>query len=153
MRIFLLALLLLVLGFAAYVRLAPSDPARWHRFAAPKAPGDYQSPGGFEARRVVVDDSVLAQLDAIIRATPRTRVLAGSVEEGFITYMTRSALWGFPDYTNVYLTPNDQLAGGRTTLTIRGHLRFGRSDLGVNRARIEGWMAQLPPGALQSLPE
>ena len=76
----------------------------------------------------------MARIDAIARATPRTTVLAGSVAEGRITYVTRSRLWGFPDYTTV------ERSGDRITLF--GRLRFGRGDMGVNRARIEGWLAQ-----------
>lgn len=146
MRIVLLILLVAVIGLAAYIRLAPSDPAQWHRFAYPKpAPGEYPSEGGFESRRVVSGPEVLDRLDTIIRATPRTQLLAGSVEEGFVTYVTRSALWGFPDYTTVYLTQVDPEVDGQTTLTIHGRLRFGRGDMGVNRVRIEGWLDALGP--------
>lgn len=154
MRAVLLVLILLVAAMA-YIRLAPSDPARWHRFTSPKAPGLYPGAGSFEVRRVVVSDpkTVFDLVLHQIEATPRTRLLTGGPEEGFVTYMTRSALWGFPDYTTAYLTRNDAQAGGLTTLTIHGRLRFGHADLGVNRARIEAWLAALPVGALQSLPE
>ena len=146
---------LLVVLAAAYVRLAPSDPDRWHRFAPPGPPGDYPATGGFTARRVVGGDpaGVMAALDQIARDTPRTRVLAGSAAEGFVTYVTRSALWGFPDYTTVYLTRTDPQADGDTTLTIHARLRFGQSDMGVNAARVRAWLAALPAGALQSAPE
>ena len=151
MRLFLIALIVLVLGFAVWVRVAPSDPARWHRMNSPRGLGELAGAGSFETRRVVEGDgaAALAALDGIARATPRTRVLAGSVEEGFVTYVTRSALWGFPDYTGVYLTQNDPAAEGATTLTIWGRLRFGQSDMGVNRARIEGWLGQMPEGLLR----
>jgi hypothetical protein len=146
-----LVVLLLVMG-AAYVRVAPSDADRWHRFAYPKAPGDYPSPGGFEARRVVTGDPavVLQALDRIAKETPRTTVLAGSAEAGFVTYVTRSALWGFPDYTTVYITDDDPQADGATTLTLHARLRFGQSDLGVNAARVRAWLGAMPEGALQS---
>jgi hypothetical protein len=45
------------------------------------------------------DRAALARLDEIALATPRTTRLAGSPDEGRITWITRSALWGFPDYT------------------------------------------------------
>jgi uncharacterized protein (DUF1499 family) len=113
----------------AYVRLAPSDPGRWHVMPESLAPGDLA--GG--AVRVVPGD--MAALDAIIRATPRTRVLAGDVAQGMITYVTRSRLFGFPDYTTVRQDGE--------TLEIYGRLRFGKSDLGVNAARIDGWLQRL----------
>lgn len=81
----------------------------------------------------------LARLDAIAMATPRTLRLAGSPETGSITWITRSRLWGFPDYTTAQITETD--TGPR--LDIFARLRFGRSDLGVNAARLQAWVNQL----------
>uniref|UniRef100_UPI0024B9D19D DUF1499 domain-containing protein n=1 Tax=Marinovum algicola TaxID=42444 RepID=UPI0024B9D19D len=80
-----------------------------------------------------------AAFDAVMRATPRTEVLAGSLEEGRITYVTRSKLMGYPDYTTLSLTETPQGA----LLEVFSRARYGKSDLGVNRARIEGWLAAL----------
>lgn len=130
--IIICAFILVVATFAAYVRLAPVDPAKWHDLPTGLAPGD--GPG--RAVRVVPDDGdTLERLDAIIRDTPRTTVLAGSVDEGMITYITRSALWGFPDYTTV------ARQGGQ--IVLYGRLRFGKSDMGVNAKRLDGWLARL----------
>lgn len=120
-----------VVGFGLYVRLAPSDPAQWHRM--PQDVTSRDLPNG--AMRVIpaTGAAPLQRLDDIIRATPRTRVLAGSVEAGMITYVTRSAFWHFPDYTTV------RQDGER--IEVYGRLRFGQSDLGVNAARIDGWLA------------
>ena len=74
------------------------------------------------------------------RALPRTKVLAGSVAEGKITYVTRTRIAGFPDLTTVTLT---QLpATGKSTLQIYARLRFGKADLGVNKARVRDWVAR-----------
>ncbi|HKL70476.1 DUF1499 domain-containing protein [Salibaculum sp.] len=150
--VFVVVLGVALVAMAGYVRLAPSDADRWHRFVTPGPPGDSPTQGGFTARRVVEGDpqTVMTTLDAVAQDTPRTRVLAGSAEDGFVTYVTRSAFWGFPDYTTVYLTRNDPQAGGATTLTIHARLRFGQSDMGVNGARVRGWMDALPAGVLQS---
>ena len=78
-------------------------------------------------------------LDAIIMATPRTRRLAGSVEDGQITYVTRSRILGMPDYTTIAARP----AEGGASVAIYGRLRFGKADLGVNKARIDRWLTQL----------
>ena len=75
-----------------------------------------------------VEAAALARVDAAARALPRTRVLAGSVNEGRITYVTRSKVIGFPDYTTV--EHSDGL------LRMHARLRFGRSDLGVNAERL-----------------
>ena len=128
--LFLLVVAGLLVAFSAYVRLAPSDPGKWH--AVPGAVTNRDFPGG--AMRVVgAGDNGLARLDAIIRETPRTQVLAGSVEQGMVTYVTRSAVFGFPDYTTVRLNGPQ--------IEVYGRLRFGASDLGVNARRIDGWLA------------
>ncbi len=121
-----------VLAFGAWVRLAPSDPGRWHRMPATVEDRDFKA----GAMRVVeAGPEGLARLDRIARGWPRTRVLAGSVSEGMVTYVTRSALWGFPDYTTVRQVVD--------RLEIYARLRFGRGDTGVNRKRVEAWLADL----------
>ncbi|MEM9843514.1 MAG: DUF1499 domain-containing protein, partial [Pseudomonadota bacterium] len=90
---------------------------------------------GYVLRRIEATPETLAALDEIARATPRTTILAGSVEDGIVTYVTRSALMGFPDYTTVSLSDG--------ALTLYARLRFGQSDLGVNAARLEAWLRAL----------
>lgn len=120
----------IVMGLGAYVRLAPAAPERWH--VMPVFEGDRDLPGGVYREVTGVN---LSDLDAVIRAEPRTEVLAGSVAEGQITYVTRSLLWGFPDYTT--------LSGDASRLRIFARLRFGKGDLGVNRKRVSRWLAAL----------
>lgn len=126
-------ILLVAANFAAWVRFAPSDPARWH--VPPQVTEDEDLTGGVKRRVAGVGPEALRRFDAIARATPRTQVLAGSVADGMVTYITRSALWGFPDYTTVAQEGED--------LAIHGRLRFGTSDMGVNRARVDRWIAAL----------
>ena len=131
-------LALATLAFGAWVRLAPSDPARWHGDPAQGAAGDNS-----HVARVVLPmppAEALAALDAAAMAEPRTRRLAGSVEEGRITYVSRSRIWGFPDYTTVAAVPD----GEGAALVIHARARFGQSDLGVNAARVGRWLAALP---------
>ena len=112
-----------ILGLA-YVRLAPSDPARWH--VDPTLAAD---PGN---RGVLRRDPVaIADFDRIARAWPRVEVLAGSVAEGHITYVVRSAVLGFPDYITAKQDGAD--------LVVLSRLRFGLADMGVNRARLNAW--------------
>jgi len=152
----LVAVVLIVLGFAAYVRLAPSDPARWHddplAGQRPKDWGGTPEPLGQGALMLtelggarsfsqppVAPADVLARLDAIALGTPRTTRLSGSAQSGRITWVTRSALWGFPDYTTATATE----APGGSELLIFARLRFGQGDLGVNAARLRQWLALL----------
>ena len=137
-------LVLIVVGFGLYVRLAPSDPARWNVALAPASKDDCSvEQGRGDARATCLRPEppaqLLARLDEIAMATPRTIRLAGSPEEGRITWITRSRLWGFPDYITAEATP----AGTGTSLTLYARLRFGSSDMGVNAARLRDWLSQL----------
>lgn len=137
------------LCFAAYVRLAPNDPARWHvdissDYAAKPGPCVDQIVNGVGSARATClsptpADTILTQLDAIAMATPRTSRLAGDAASGRITWVTRSALWGFPDVTTAQAS---QTADG-TRLDVFARLRFGQSDMGVNAARLRVWLAKL----------
>ncbi len=125
----------LTVGLAIWARQAPSDAAHWH--AMPGAVTDRDMAGG--AMRVVgAGEAGLSELDQIIRAEPRTTVLAGSVEEGMITYITRSAVFGFPDYITI------RQNGAQIELYSR--LRFGASDMGVNGKRLDRWLAVFGQG-------
>lgn len=120
-----------VVVFAAYVRLAPQDAARWHLVEPMAAPGDHPSAGGFRAVRAY--GGGFDAVEAVILASPRTRLLAAQDDQRI--YVTRSAVWGFPDYASV------RIEAGR--IEIFSRLRFGRSDLGVNQARVRSWLAAL----------
>jgi uncharacterized protein (DUF1499 family) len=136
-----LGLLVALVAFALYVRLAPSDPARWH--VAPVAdgpPGEVVVAGPNRATlrlgpEAGVPANLLARVDAVALATPRTTRLAGTVEDGRITWVTRSALWGFPDYTTAEVRPDG--------LCIEARSRFGQGDMGVNAARLADWLSRL----------
>ncbi len=127
-------------AFAAYVRLAPSDPGRWHvPLDTATAPDCTVHPAEGSATYACLSqdppETLLQRLDAIATATPRTTRLAGDPATGRITYITRSALWGFPDYTTAQATPTPQ----GTRLDLYARLRFGRGDMGVNAARLTDW--------------
>lgn len=143
--LFIAFALIAAMGLMAAIRLAPSDPAVWH-----KSPELYEwvhggtwndivpMTGGASLRLSLergAPANLLARLDRIATASPRTERLAGSPGEGRVTWITRSALWGFPDYTTA-----EARADG---LFIYARLRFGRSDLGVNAARLRDWLSRL----------
>jgi hypothetical protein len=131
----------LVLAGMAYVRLAPSDRAQWHiDLAAEGLPAKSHvfciRPDNRYGPIQGDPAALLATLDGIALATPRTERLAGSAEAGRITWVTRSGLMGYPDYTTAQLMPGPSLC-------IAGRQRFGSEDWGVNAARIGGWMQAL----------
>jgi len=127
-------ILVAVIAGLAFVRLAPSDPAHWH--VAPQVSENKDFKAGVK-RLIAPGPDGLARLNAIILATPRTSVLAGSVKSGMVTYITRSLMFGFPDYTTVHQDGD--------SLEIYARLRFGRSDTGVNQVRVRGWIDALQP--------
>ncbi len=119
-------LLAAVAAMLAYIRLAPSDVDRWHR------PIEARESKTFEGGAIRVIDArpdTLTRVNEAATDLPRTQVLAGSVAEGRVTYVTRSRLMGFPDYTTVEQQGD--------TVKLYARLRFGRSDMGVNAARLE----------------
>lgn len=126
-------IVVLIVAAWLWVRLAPTDTARWH--VAPTVTEDKTMTGG-ALRRVAGGADKLQALHDRAMATPRTQVLAGGPDSGMTTYVTRSRAWGFPDYTTVATDGDDMILHAR--------LRFGRSDFGVNAARVDGWIAQLP---------
>lgn len=123
----LILLALAVVSGIAFVRLAPTDVARWHR-----AVGDAENTdgAGWSARVVTDGKGLLSDLHQGMLALPRTEWIAGAVGEGRLTYITRSKWIGFPDYTTIE-RDGDQIK-------LYGRLRFGRSDLGVNGKRLDG---------------
>lgn len=137
----------LLAGVMVWVRMAPSDVALWHSDPVTAQPADCAvRAGAGDARAACIlpgtPAEVLARLDAVALATPRTQRLAGSPAEGRITWVTRSAVWGFPDYT----TAAARAEGDGTRLDLHARLRFGQSDLGVNAARLGDWLTRLGSG-------
>jgi uncharacterized protein (DUF1499 family) len=152
MKTLLMAALVALAAGLVFIRFAPSDPRDWHvdPLAATMPDGNgwlVRTQGGNAPAPVVqaAPEAVLAALDAIAVATPRTIRVAGSVAEGRITYVTRSRLMGYPDYTTV--TVQEGTEGNAVILYARQ--RFGGFDHGVNRARVEAWLTALghPLGA------
>ena len=137
----------LIVGTSLYVRLAPTDPQAWH--IDPEDPALKSGTNMFLLRgdsdvqsRVygLSPDALLARLADVALATPRTRAIAGSVKAGRMTFITRSKLYGYPDFTTVTTVP---VGGSRGELVIYARSRFGVGDHGVNRARVMGWLREL----------
>ena len=132
MRMVFWGLLVVVVAFLAYVRLAPTDVEQWHQSIDATTDKDF---AGGALRVLDAPDDALAKLDVIAQQTPRTKRIAGSPEDGRMTFETRSLWIGFPDYTTV------ELIDGQ--LRIYARLRFGKADLSVNRKRVTRWIEAL----------
>lgn len=136
-------LLMIAVSGLIYIRSAPHDTEALHLAPPTGAKPDQPviKPGSalFSQQFSTPPADIMKRLNDIALATPRTRSLAGSVEDGLITYVSRSRVFGFPDYTTVQVAPTES----GSQITIYGRLRFGKSDFGVNRQRIQGWLQAL----------
>ena len=75
-----------------------------------------------------------------IASEPRLSVVDANDSTLTDRYVQRSERLGFPDTIVVRLLDRPD---GRSTLALYSRSQLGRSDLGVNRARIERWLARL----------
>lgn len=77
---------------------------------------------------------------AMLAAQPR--IEAGAADDAVLQYdfIQRSAFVGYPDSITVRFIALDD---GRATLAIYSRSHYGRSDFGVNEARIRAWLAAL----------
>jgi hypothetical protein len=138
------------LGLLAWIRLAPVDVATWNaplptdtrilEGACADGVTSLTTISGGRSSCTLSDppQRILARLDAVAMASPRTIRIAGSPEEGRITWETRSKLIGFPDYTTAQVTETS----GMTRLDIIARQRFGAGDMGVNAARLKDWLSR-----------
>ena len=144
---------LLALIAAIAIRRAGDDSAVWHldpltstgtgnpnwyRLVPPDADVDRDPKRDGEAPVYTQSSSeVAAAFDEFVRAEANVEVLAGSTADGFVTYVQRSTLFGFPDYMSVKFI--DRPDGG-STIAIFSRARYGRSDLDVNEKRVTRWV-------------
>jgi len=85
-------------------------------------------------------DGLRAAMAKVIASEPRITVVHIDDEAMTDRYVQRSAVFGFPDTIVVrYL---DQ-PGATSTMAIYSRSQLGLGDMGVNRARIERWLAEL----------
>ncbi len=143
---------LATVSVSAGIRLAPEDPAKWHQdpltVQVPESPNWYRLTPPDAGQQEVPDregtspvfDVPVAELESIFNEVAtgdsRVTVLAGSATEGFVTYVQRSALMGYPDYVSVRFVEVD---AQHSALAIYSRARYGSGDLGVNEKRVRRW--------------
>ena len=133
--VFAMVIALIAVGFAVYVRVAPSDPARWH--VDPLTVADPFQPHFARVDRVVAQPpQIVAQSIARIAETEGAILLAGDAQDG--TWVARTPIMGYPDYVSIRLIPE----GEGTRIVAFSRSRFGYSDRGVNRARLGRWLPE-----------
>jgi len=83
---------------------------------------------------------LFAAIQAVAEAQPRTFVAATYPDRLQVHWVVRSAVFNFPDLVTAQIAADG--AGG-STLVLYSRSVYGRSDLGVNRARLGAWLAAL----------
>lgn len=106
-------------------------------------------PAGFNASATpharspvfAVDGPTLAAaVKRVALAEPRTELLSADEGAGRYEFVQRSAIFRFPDFVSVAIVPAGE---GRSTLAAYSRAKVGYSDFGVNRKRVERWLAAL----------
>lgn len=143
----MLVWIILVVALVLWVRFAPNDPARWHVDPAvvtkTAKPNQFLMRDGGDTPAEMFDlppEQLAAAFHEIAVAQPRVTVLAEDASDFWITYEQRSKLMGYPDFISVRIIP---VAGGKSAVQIYSRSRFGKSDLGVNKARVTHWLGLL----------
>lgn len=138
MRIVLLILIALVLVWYLFVVFWPGNPEAWHI-----DPNEADEPGIMGAQAVgsaapVFDadaGKVLQVFDDIVRAEGAV-LFAGSVEDGFVTYETRTRFLRIRDYVTLKASPVE----GGTAVAYRAVTSTGGYDYGMNTKRMARWI-------------
>lgn len=137
-------------GFAVYARVDPIDADRQHRdpltLTRSTNPNNLLLASGrdeADGPAPVWDatpEALMEAFDEVALGADRTTLLAGSVADLHATYLQRSMLMGYPDFISVKAMPAE---GGGASLAIYSRSKYGRSDLGVNAARVSAWLERI----------
>ncbi len=137
--------LLYLIGFAAlaivFARFIPVDTEPFHEDPAePKKKRSEVRLIGREAPRFPANaDTVLLELTRIATSDWSVGIVEGGVEEGMITFVARSRVFGFRDFITVKAV--DEPGGAK--LSVFARPRFDVYDWGVNAKRLDRWLSEL----------
>jgi uncharacterized protein (DUF1499 family) len=105
--------------------------------SAQHLPGRAMTPPGY----AVTAADLRTAFAKAISAEPRLTAVASDDAEMTDRYIQRSALMRYPDTIVVKFF---DLPEGRSTIALYSRSQLGHGDMGVNRARIERWLAKQP---------
>ncbi len=136
-------------GSIAIVRTLSHDVEQWHvdpqTAPDPSTPNWHRVLPGGENPAPVFDvpaTDLASAFDRVVGEQSSIELLKDDRSSGGpVTWVQRSALFGFPDYISVSFLSLDDDA--KSTLAIFSRARIGKSDLGVNEKRVTAWLTAL----------
>jgi len=123
----------------AYIRLVPDHTDMLHK--DPQTAASTGKPNEYRFTSTVFDitaDELIRLTDGFVQTQTRVTRIAGGADTRMITYVQRSALMGYPDYITIKAVTSGV---DQSKLVIFSRSRFGYSDLGVNKMRIDRWVS------------
>ncbi|HXA21300.1 MAG TPA: DUF1499 domain-containing protein [Acetobacteraceae bacterium] len=130
----------------------PIDMQRIERPASPNTA--LAGPAGFAPPPDVVTPTypmpaarLYEAVRAVAAAQPRTFLAADYAAERQTHWVVRSAVFNFPDLVTAQVS---DAGADSSTLVLYSRSVYGRSDLGVNRQRLNTWLAALQTKINQS---
>jgi uncharacterized protein (DUF1499 family) len=157
--VLLTLLAVVVVGTVLYIRFASHPPEVYHvdplTAPTPNTPNSFRVAPVVEGLDPVTDERIdmpapfyeanpaliASALDDFALAQPETYRIAGTPEQGWMTYVQLSPTMRYPDYVSVLVI--EIADAGLTTVAIFSRSRFGHGDLGVNQARVKRWLGTL----------
>jgi len=140
-------------GFAGADGLPPPAPMDMAHIQHPATPNAaLAAPAGFQPgpdittqTYAVAPDRLLSAIEHVADTQPRTYRAAVFPEIRQVHYVARSALFNFPDLIAVQVdaAPPGAPDATSSSLVLFSRSVYGRSDLGVNQARLETWLSAL----------
>lgn len=85
-------------------------------------------------------EKLAAQFRGHALSQPRVTLINVSADGRELELVQRSKVFRFPDKISARFLP---LALGKSTLIVYSRAKYGRRDFGVNRKRIDSWLAAL----------
>ena len=85
----------------------------------------------------VAPPALFALVRKTLSAEPRTVLVQDQADARRLVLVQRSLIFRFPDTITVQVFPQGE---GSSTLAIYSRSNYGRSDLGVNKARVQRWL-------------
>lgn len=141
----------ILLGIFMSLLSGCSDPARSVNFKTlqlPSTPNYYlvcpqgycQSASQVSSTYRLSAAKLASQFVHWIQQQPRVRLVASDLATMQYTFIQRSKIFRFPDYIYLQFIP---LSDETATLAIYSRSKYGYSDMGVNRKRVQSWLRHL----------